>query len=210
MKILAGFLKIVLLVGLTAFSSSHAGVDLGKIGVVYPITEKDLVELIKERLAERMESGEVAKLHDDLKDKSKSYAARPPGTDLPQVEVYRAKAFDPSFVLENDIRDANGRLIYSAGTLVNPLNHKVWGRAWCFIDGDSEDQVNWAVDFCGDDLKSKRILVKGDVLKVMESTGKRFYFDQGKVLIDHFKLKAVPSVIRQSGRVLYVEEFPVN
>lgn len=54
------------------------------------------------------------------------------------------------------------------------------------------------------------ILVSGDFLAVTEQIGMRLYFDQRGYLVERFGIQAVPAVIRQSGKVLYVEEFPIK
>ena len=114
------------------------------------------------------------------------------------------------YTLEKDITDADGKILFKAGTKVNPLEVKPLTKTLCFIDGDDPEQVTWLETYCGKDARNKLILVNGDYLAVTEKTGMRLYFDQRGYLVERFGIKAVPAVIRQSGKVLYVEEFPVK
>ncbi|WP_247687596.1 type-F conjugative transfer system protein TraW [Pseudoalteromonas luteoviolacea] len=203
------FQKIVLSVALIASFEVFAK-DLGSIGTTYPIIERDLVEVIHERIKEKTESGELDRLHEGMRDRSKNYAKRPPGSSLPRALEYRAVEINPVYTLEKDLTDADGKVLFKAGTKVNPLEVKPLSKMLCFIDGDDPDQVVWLKTYCAQDIRNKMILVGGDYLAVSEQMGMRLYFDQRGYLVERFGIQAVPAVIRQSGKVLYVEEFPIK
>ncbi|MCZ2802553.1 type-F conjugative transfer system protein TraW [Vibrio alginolyticus] len=209
MNKLAGYLKkaslVVLFVSCNAFAS-----DLGVIGKTYPIIERDLIDVIHERIEEKTKSGELDELHQGMKDRSKEYASRPPGIDLPRAKEYRAVEVNPVYTLEEDIVDAEGKVLFKAGTKVNPLEIRPLTKTLCFIDGDDPVQVTWMQTYCAKDPRNKLILVNGDFQIVSKQTGLRLYFDQRGYLVGRFGITAVPAVIRQSGKVLYVEEFPIN
>lgn len=191
-------------------SFDAAGRDLGVIGNTHPIIERDLIEVIHERIQEKTESGELGDLHDGMTNNAKGYAKRPLGVDLPRAEEYRAVEVSPLYTLEKDITDAEGKVLFKAGTKVNPLEIKPLTKTLCFINGDDPDQVAWLKHFCAKDIRNKMILVNGDYLAVTEELGMRLYFDQRGYLVERFGIQAVPAVIRQSGKVLYVEEFPIQ
>lgn len=184
--------------------------DLGTIGKTYPITEPDMIEVIHNRITDKAESGELDQLHQDMQTRSKNYARRPPGVVLPRSQAYRAVEINPLYTLEQDIIDAEGKLLFKAGTKVNPLEIHPLTKMLCFIDGDDPDQVIWLETYCAQDIRNKMILVNGDYLAVTQEMGMRLYFDQRGYLVERFGIKSLPAVIRQSGRVLYLEEFPIN
>lgn len=184
--------------------------DLGLIGPSYPIIERDLIEVIQGRIRDKIEAGELDALHQELIEDSKNYAARPPGTALPRAQVYRAVEINPLYTLEQDIIDADGKVLFKAGTQVNPLTLKPLTKMLCFIDGDDLQQVTWLVTHCAADSSNKLILVNGDFLAITQQLGRRLYFDQQGFLVDRFAIQSLPAVIRQSGEVLYLEEFPIN
>lgn len=206
MPTLAGLMKAALLVVCIVFSNAHAA-DLGQLGKTYPIIEPDLIDTIKAMLAEKQANGELDALHDDLRENGKEYVRRPPGKPLPRATVYRAFAIDPTYTLANDIKDAEGRMLYKAGFTFNPLHIKPLTTTLCFIDGDDPAQITWLEEVCGDAILFKRILINGDYNHVTKTTKAKVYFDQQGFLTSHFRIEAVPAVVRQAGGLLYVEQF---
>lgn len=187
------------------FTNSYA-TDIGNMGLTYPIAERDLVEVIKERIAEKRAAGELEKLNNELAEKSQSYVRRPPGSGLPRTKSYRAFAIDPTYTVPVDVVDADGKILYAAGAAFNPLRVKALTRTLCFINADDEEQIQWMERYCVNDQAFKRILVSGDFNATTKRTQKRLYFDQYGVLVAKFRIQSVPATIRQSGDYLYVEE----
>lgn len=205
------FHLIRLLVALYAFFSSLVFAnDLGVIGKVYEITERDLLEVMHERMNQKMESGEMDQIYKGMQDDFKQYAMRPPGIKLPRATEYRATEISPLYTLDRDIVDADGKLLFKAGTQVNPLEVNPLTKALCFIDGDDVEQVEWMLKYCTNHEPNKLILVNGDVGRLMKELNRRLYFDQRQILVNKFEIAALPAVVRQSGTVLYVEEFPIK
>ena len=209
MSKLAGYLKKTLLVVLFVSCNAFAS-DLGVIGKTYPIIERDLIDVIHERIEEKTKSGELDELHQGMKDRSKEYASRPPGVGLPRATEYRAIEVNPVYTLEEDIVDAEGKVLFKAGPKVNPLEIRPLTKTLCFIDGDDQEQVAWMQKYCAQEPRNKLILVNGDFELVSKKTGLRLYFDQRGYLVGRLGITALPAVVRQSGKVLYVEEFPIN
>lgn len=183
--------------------------DLGVIGPTYPVRERNIVELIQERLAEKQASGEIDGIHQHMADQAVSYVKRPPGRSLPRANEYRASSFSPVYVLDRDIRDATGKLLFAKGTTVNPLRIKPLTKILCFIDGDDEMQVQWLIKTCSAEPKNKMILVAGNYQALADRLDMRLYFDQQAVLVDKFSIRALPAIVKQQGQELYVEEIPV-
>lgn len=189
-------------------SSSH-GRDLGAIGPSYAIPERNILEVIRERLQERMKDGFLEKQRRKLAERSKRYITRPRGLPLPRTQTYRAYDVSLEFVTTEDITDGHGHVLYPAGTRVNPLVFQSLTKILCFADGDDPDQVRWLNRHCPDPLKHKLILVRGNYPNVAEQLGRRLYFDQHGYLAGRFGLRTVPATVRQKEQVLYVEEIPI-
>jgi len=206
MRILTGFLQAVLLVACTVFSSVYA-TDLGQLGKSYLIAEPNLIDTIKAMLEEKQKNGELERMHNEWADNAKDYVRRPPSKALPKAQIYRAFGVDPTYTLPDDIKDAEGNVLYKAGFTFNPLKIKPLTKTLCFIDGDDQEQINWLEEFCGNAISFKRILVNGDYNDVTNNTKAKIYYDQNGFLVSHFRIEAVPAVVRQSGDLLYVEEF---
>ena len=210
MKILIGFTKrVYLVVCIVFFSSTLYANDLGKLGKSYPIVEPDLIETIKKMLMEKQDNGELDEFNNEWAENAKGYVRSPPGKSLPRATAYRDFAIDPTFTVQNDILDGEGNVLYYKGFTFNPLLIKPLTQTLCFIDGDDPDQIEWLKTHCGEEHGFKRILIDGDFYKASEYLNMRLYFDQNSVLLTHFRLEAVPAVVRQSGDILYVEEFEI-
>lgn len=203
-------MKVILLAVCIAFSSAAWCRDLGVVGETFPIIETDFIEMIQERLAEKVENGELDALHEGMKKQAIDYTRRPVGADLPPAREYRAVEINPVLTLDHDITDAEGKVLFQAGTQINPLHARPLTKWLCFFDGDDAAQVGWILSKCGDKPLNKLIMTNGDIAALSETHKRRFYFDQKGALIERFTILALPAVVRQSGDLLYVEEFPVH
>lgn len=200
---------IVLSVLLIACSELLAR-DLGVIGKIYSIDEEDLIEMMQKRLQEKQKNGELAKEMMALKERSEKLIKRPLGVNLPRAKEYKIKSITVSYRLPNDITDADGKILYKAQTVVNPLKIKSLSKALCFFDGDDVKQVEWVNKACGENRLNKLIMTNGEFLTLSNKYQRKFYFDQQGILVTRLGIEALPSVVRQKGDLLYVEEFPVN
>ena len=207
MRTLAGYRRIVLSAVLCACSSTPWAQDLGIVGPVYPIAERDLLEAIQERLEEMRRSGELERLEAQARERAQAWVERPRGTALPRASTPRVRYVDPAITVPYDITDHEGRVIHRAGTTVNPLDHVTLSKRLVFFDGDDPDQVRWArALFEAEPDRVKPILTRGPVAALMRQWQARIYFDQHGSLIERFGIAAVPTVISQAGRRIKVEE----
>ena len=178
---------------LAALPASLQARDYGQRGAVFPVIERDLLEQIHTRLAQMENSGETARLNQELKRRTIARVNRPEPV--------------AGLTLAADIRGAKGELIHAAGTRVNPLDSVKLRSDLLFLDGDDPAQIAWALK---QDANAKLILVKGAPLELMKARQRRFYFDQGGSLVKHFGIRAVPATVEQQGRVLIITEQPVR
>jgi len=196
---------LVLLALLAALHAAPAEArDYGQQGTVFPIAERDLLEQIRSKLVAMEKSGETARLNRELKRRTVARVNRPePVAGLVRAEAPRRWTIDPTVTLDADIRGAKGELIHAAGTRINPLDSVALRAELIFLDGDDPEQLAWALGRTG---PAKLILVNGAPLELMRSRQRRFYFDQGGKLTQHFAIRAVPARVRQHGRQLEVSE----
>lgn len=189
---------------LAALPASLHARDYGQRGTVFPVIERDLLEQIHSRLTQMEQSGETARLNNELKRRTIARVNRPdPVSGLVRASEGRRWRFDPTITIAADIRGAKGELIHAAGTKVNPLDSVQLRSPLLFLDGDDPDQLTWALK---QDANAKLILVRGAPLELMKARQRRFYFDQGGKLTAKFGIRTVPARVRQDGRVLEVSE----
>jgi len=184
-----------------------AAYDLGVVGQTYEIAEPDMLEGFYSRLREAEANGKMAEIEKQMKDRFIAYTNRPTGITLPRVQKQKVRYFDPTIVLSQNIVDHEGNLLWPAGTTVNPLEYVPMTQQWLFFDADDPEQAAWAHDYLKRFPNQIRpILTQGAVLELMEAWQVTLYFDQGGKYVEHFGIKAVPSLISQEGKKLRIDE----
>lgn len=182
--------------------------DYGQHGTVWPVIEPDLLAQIHARLLHLEATGETARLNEELKRRTIARVNRPtPVAGIALAGVVRRWSFDPTITVDADIKDDKGRTIIARGTRVNPLDTVPLRAPLVFLDGDDQRQIDWAIARYGK-TPAKFILVAGAPLDLMKAKQRRFYFDQGGKLTEHFSIRAVPAVVEQQGRQLLITEQP--
>ena len=183
-------------------------VDLGQYGSLFDIKEEDMLDYLMRRLNTLKESGKIQEMETNLKNKAKERVLNPlPVEGLSETRVERSFIHDPSLVLDEDIKDHEGRLIARAGQRVNPLQHLSLSKGMVFVDGREENQVQWAIEHQD---KFKIVLTNGSPLKRQEQFGTKFYFDQGGIITKRYGIRHVPARFEQEGDFLRVTEFVVT
>lgn len=186
---------------------ASAGTDLGVIGQTYEIAEPSMLENIHAKLKTAEENGELAKIEKDMKARFIAYANRPRGVSLPRTKTHKVRYFDPTVRFAQSIKDHEGKVLWPAGTTVNPLDYISLSQQWIFFNADDPDQATWAEAYVKRYPEQVRlILTQGAVLKLMETWDIRLYFDQGGKLVERFGIETLPSVISQDGKRLRIDE----
>jgi conjugal transfer pilus assembly protein TraW len=198
---------IVVVATMGACVSSIAS-DLGKVGPVYPITEKDMLELIKTRLLEKEKTGELAKLQQEAVKRSMNSIQNPkPVPGLGKTAKARTYYFDPSVTADRNHTDAEGRIVVAAGTRVNPLDYVSLSRHLLFFDARDKAQVARAEALIHHyQGKVKPILTGGSYVDLMRQWKAQVYYDQSGILVRKFGIRHVPALVSQEGRRLRIDE----
>lgn len=198
-----------LLVFAVAGAPPAAAKDYGQVGTVFPIIEPDLLRVIEAKLNAMQANGQIDAMNRRLAERTRTKVNRPdPVAGIAAATRPRTWLYDPSIVLDHDIRDHKGQLIAARGKRVNPLDYVVVGTPLVFLDGDDEKQVEWALKRFDD--KARLILVRGAPLELMTKRQRRFYFDQAGTLTTKFGIVATPAVVEQAGKAMRVTETPVG
>ena len=191
---------------LTAVVDTEAK-DLGVHGDLFPITEPDILMVIRARLTTLGKAGEIARLNSAFRDRAVASIKRPPAIQhIQHTSEPRQWFFDPTITVGEDLLDNEGRLIHAAGTRVNPLEIMGLTQKILFIDGDEAGQVEWALTQRREAGRAKIVLVNGAPLNLMEKHRVPFYFDQRGLLTSRFQIAQVPASIEQIGNLLSISE----
>jgi conjugal transfer pilus assembly protein TraW len=184
--------------------------DLGVIGDAFPIAETNLLDFIQHRLGELEADGTIAREQENFKQRVTENSVRPPPVEgITRASEYARHTFNPTFVVDDDKRGANGQLFARKGQVINPLTYTSFNQTLYFIDADDATQIKWLKTQIPKTLEYKVILVKGNVKKASDALEKRVYFDQGGALVQRFGIKAVPARVTagDDNATLLVEQF---
>lgn len=201
--------SLILLCALT-FSSAGQASDHGVVGQTFPIIETDLLSVIEQRLTKLQASGGIDRMNAEFARRAEAKVRRPtPVAGITPATQPRVWAFDPTIVIEKDVKDQKGNYVARAGQTVNPLDFVAMHQALVFVDGDDKAQMEWATSQYSD-LKAKIILVSGSPIEEMTARKRRFYFDQEGRLTSKFGVRHTPAVAEQDGKVIKVSEIKLK
>lgn len=197
------FVAALLIVG-----GKAGAVDLGTLGPTYEIAEPHLLAFIEQRLLEKERSGELQRLAEAARARGIDTVRQPPPVEgLRTTERPRTFYVDPSFTLDRNITDPQGRLMFAAGTRKNPLEVVSLSRHLLFFDARDPRQVKHARELSGRYAgRIKPILTGGSYLDVMKAWRVPVYYDQSGTLTRRFGIRQVPALVSQEGLRLRIDE----
>ncbi len=186
-----------------------AAIDAGRVGPVYGIRETDFLDEIAKTVKAKVDSGEWKKLQDEARRRATAGLANPrPIAGIATATTRRTWLFDPSVVLSKSIPDANGRVMYPAGTRVNPLDTVSLPQPLLFFDGRDPQQITVALGlFRHYKGAVTPILVAGSWQKLGREWKRQVYFDQQGKMVQQLGIQAVPALVTQEDKALRIEEF---
>lgn len=175
--------------------------DLGTYGATFEIVEDNFLTRIQERLANLEKSGKMKDHQQELIKRVKESVLIPsPVEGLKIVIENSIKEYDPTFILDRDIKDHEGNLIGGKGTHYNPLDYMSFGIPLLFIDADNDQQMNWSLS-----QEGKIVLVKGSPISLETKYQRQFYFDQGGSIVSKLGIDQIPAKVFQEGKKLKIK-----
>jgi len=198
-------LPLAMAIAVSLAPSAAMAKDYGQVGTVFPVIEADLLRVIEMKLTSLQASGQMDAMNKKFRERTEAKVRRPtPVAGIDRASVPRSWLYDPSIIIDHEIRDHKGNLIAEKGRHVNPLDFVVVKTPLVFINGDDPAQVAWALKRYDD--RAKIIMVAGAPLEAMTTHQRRFYFDQEGRLTTKFGIHAVPAVVVQEGHAMRINE----
>lgn len=199
---------LFLVAALLVIGVKAGAVNFGTIGPTYEIAEPHLLAFIEQRLREKERSGELQRLAQAARARGIDSVRQPaPVEGLRTTERPRTFYVDPSFTLDRNITDPQGRLLFPAGTRKNPLEVVSLSRHLLFFDARDPRQVKHARDLSGRYVgRIKPILTGGSYLDLMKAWRVPVYYDQSGTLTRRFGIRQVPALVSQDGLRLRIDE----
>ena len=207
-----GSMRTISLLVLSLFGSQYAmAKDLGVHGKTYPIGEQDLVKVIETKLDNMKKNGKFSELEKNIKARAQSAIERPvPVTGITKTVHERKYFFNPAITVAENLYDHQGQLIHQKGSVLNPLDQVSLTKPILMIDGDDNNQIEWALQQEKMIGKATLILVKGPVMVLRKQLNREIFFDQQGTISNRFMIKQVPARIQQQGKQLLIEELQVD
>jgi len=197
----------ILIAGPTTVFAGTQSKDLGIAGNTYPIVEPDALQEIQEK-AKTMN---INKYIPRTKLEKRAKEFKP--IDLPVLKpasVDRSFTVDLTYTLNFDITDGKGNIIYPKGYTFNPLDYIRYNKTIVVINGNNKKQLEWFENSeYAKDINILLLITNGSYYQIGERL-KRQVFYANKLIVEKFRLKAVPSVIQQKGVVLEVKEIAIQ
>lgn len=185
--------------------------DLGVWGQVYPIAEQDIRVFIYQKLQKMQQDGKLEQTRRQFIENVKKHTLRPaPVIRLTTTSHPKTFYYDPTFVLQRDIKDAAGKVLIPKGTTVNPLSKVRLHKVLFFLDADDKKQIDWAL------MQSKKydyvkyILIRGNIKDTSKKLNSRVYFDQYGIITRKLNIQHIPCIVKQKGSLLEIREFSVH
>ena len=194
--------------GLLLLPTFAGAADLGTLGPTYGIAEPHLLNFIEQRLRDKERSGELQRLMQEAQSRGIDAVKRPqPVAGVRATETARTFYVDPTFTLDRNVVDAQGRLLFAAGTRKNPLEVVSLSKHLLFFDARDPRQVARARELIASHGgRVKPILTGGSYLDLMKAWRVAVYFDQQGTLTRRFGIRQVPALVSQEGQRLRVDE----
>ena len=180
-------------------------------GEVFPVEEMSFLKLIELKLKTLMDGGELDALNVRWRQQVANHTNRPKPLDLPRAEELRTYQYRPEIVLESQLQDEKGRVIYPAGTRVNALEKLPnYQPCWLFVNGDDKAQMRWIKRALSSCNAPKMILTGGSIYDAEALLNTVIYFDQAGVITKKLKIKALPARVTRQNNALYIEELHIK
>ena len=202
---IAVFLACCLVSAMPAPADSTV-VDLGVHGRTYGISEPDSLNEIQDKAA----GTDWSKVFDPEKMEPRLKNFKLESKKLPRAENDREFTVDMSYVLDRDIPDGHGNILYPAGYSFNPLEYTRLDNVIVVMDGSDPEQIAWyEASPYAQDYRTMLLITDGQYYDLTERLNTSvFYATTG--IIERFNLRAVPSVVCQIGKYMQVKEININ
>jgi len=195
-------------------SNSVSAKDFGNRGANYPVAEESILLMFQKKLGALDLKKEEERMRKAAEERVKNPA---PVSGIVPAKETREFWHDPTYILTEDAVLPCGRVLYKAGTRVNPLDYMDLDRRLFFVDGREKKQVEWLKSRLLTDsssgenkIEDRIILVGGSPMELKDKLGFEVYFDQAGELTTRFGIKGSPALAEQDGKSLKIVEVAVD
>ena len=187
--------------------------NMGIRGPVEDIAERDLIEVMKEKMAAVDWAEKKEKAVNNFWNKQQFI-------HLPRAKKHNVKHIDPTIMITADIKDAEGNIIVPRGHQINPLDLKAFSQAVVVFDPLDTKQIA-LVDKRLAELNSRYSKVTLIVTQFDQAKGWKSYksitdhydapvFKLTSDIVSRFNLENIPSIVTAENQEFIVEELAMD
>ena len=184
---------------LAGVSPARAGeiVRLEPVGPTSAVIETDLVDELRQR------AGGI-----DVEQLRSAQAGYQPANlhTLPRATEDTTTMVDLTHTLEQEVKDANGQVLYPAGFTFNPLRYVSLSGALVVIDGSDPEQVAWFKDSPYGANRRALVLLTGGLATLLRDELRRPVAYLTGDIAQRLQLRAVPSIVAERDNQLEIRE----
>lgn len=204
-------MKRLLVAGFSLLAQSVYAQSLGTLGQTFPVLEKSLLVLIQERLTTFAADGTLATLENQWVKRVEDKAIRPTPLLLTRAERSHTHYYTPVAILNQDIKDARGRILLNRGMSVNALRQLPgYEPIWVFVNFDDEAQRRYADALLKSKPSIKWILTGGNVVDAQKRLNQPVYFDQAGRITQKLGIVHVPTLVTRDNDSLKIQELAIR
>ena len=175
-------------------------VDLGTVGALFPIEERDALEEIQARAAAVDWPARLASIRPE-----RAFVVAP--LALPRAEVARVRQAIPNYVLPFDLPGKDGAVLYPKGYRFNPLAYANVPLRLAAFDGADPDQVDWARHLVTNEgWDAPTLLATGGDARALGALVGKPVFGLTRAVADLLQLERVPALLASRGEILEIRE----
>ncbi|MCX4151042.1 MULTISPECIES: conjugal transfer protein [Paraburkholderia] len=214
----AGLLSFGIVFGVMMGAGVAQGEDLGTKAQTYAL-DPDAREEIRSVMRHKQATGELDQFWKNYRNRVLDSIKSPPSLGIRTDYGTRTELHDLRFVMPQDYRDQNGKVVVRKGTVVDPLKALPLTMGLLFIDGNDPRQVDWAVERSrAEPLKIVLTAGSAYLMRIKYRNvdwhgvaGVPFYLDQRKIIINTLRklygigISSVPVALYQKGDQLALQ-----
>lgn len=180
-------------------STQAQAVIVGREGVTYAIKERDMLEVLRQRLSEI----DLQKLQEDiqssLKEQVKTFRIRDAVSGLPPANRGRQYRVDLTYTVPQDIKDLHGNIIYPKGHKLNPLKVLAeqgisYPLMLLVLNGEREAELEWFTGSQFDNPRVKVLITDGYPYQLAEQL-KRPVYHLTAMVKERFRIEGTPTLV---------------
>ncbi len=185
-------------------SLNSLALDFGVKSHTFEILEQSFFSMMLEKLSKV----DIDKHNIEINKKIIDKAQNPASTNLPRCKKSTSHIIDPSMTLNQDIKDHNGKVLFKAGTKINPLS-QISIEEIVLINGNDESQVKWYKQNYRNKVNTL-ILLGGNYESLKKELSSELYFDQKGEWVKKFKIESLPALLVQEDKSIRVHEINIE